>query len=197
MRKIYGLIFVLVISIFSPSCTLSKKNTEDKVKPEEDTQNKVLPEENELILGEFKLKDLKSSNNRIWFENNYESFTLKPEVVDRIGDFVKKENFEIVVYMGTWCEDSQREFPGFIKILDQVNFDYNDLTLIGVDEDKVVPNVSNEKRNQLNVFNVPTIIVYDEQGEEVNRFVEFPQETLEEDLLKIFSRQDYKHVYDF
>jgi thiol-disulfide isomerase/thioredoxin len=99
--------------------------------------------------------------------------------------------------MGTWCEDSQREFPVFIKLLDQIEFNFNNLTLVGVDEDKIVPNLSEKEREKLNVFNVPTIIVYDKNGKEVNRFVEFPQQTLEEDLLKIFSGEDYKHVYDF
>jgi hypothetical protein len=46
-------------------------------------------------------------------------------------------------------------------------------------------------------MNVPTIIVLDENGKELNRYVEFAQESLEEDLLKILSRQSYKHVYDF
>lgn len=187
MKKTLIILSVLAIAIFTLSFTSHKLNTE----------NKMVVQENELILGEFNLKDLKSTNNKTWFENNYKSFTPKPEIVNKIGSFVKRENFEISVYMGTWCEDSQREFPRFIKILDEVNFNYKDLTLIGVDEDKVVPNISNEKRKQLNVFNVPTIIVYDQKGKEINRFVEFPQETLEEDLLKIFSRQDYKHVYDF
>lgn len=187
MRKILSLSFALAIAIGTSSYSTSK----DKSFYSE------IGQQNQLILGEFKLEDLKSTNNKQWFENRYKSYTPKAEVVQKIASVVKNNQFKISVYMGTWCEDSQREFPGFIKILDQINFDYKNLKLVGVDEDKVVPNISDKKRKELNVFNVPTIIVYDNSGKEVNRFVEFPQETLEEDLLKIFSRQDYKHVYDF
>lgn len=159
--------------------------------------NKNSSQENELILGEFKLKDFKATNNKNWFDFRYQDYSLKPEVVRKTASIVKGKDFNITVYMGTWCEDSQREFPVFIKLLDQIQYNYDNLTLIGVGENKVVPNLSKEEREKLNVFNVPTIIVYDKNGKEINRFVEFPQQTLEEDLLKIFSGQDYKHVYDF
>jgi thiol-disulfide isomerase/thioredoxin len=96
-----------------------------------------------------------------------------------------------------WCSDSQREVPYLYKILDKVNFDRDDVSLVGVDEDKIVPGISDEKRQDLNIINVPTIIVLDNEGKEINRIVEFPQETLEEDFYKIISGQDYKHVYDF
>lgn len=162
-----------------------------------ESTNEKEHQENTLILGEFELKELKSTTNKNWLEAGYEDYTLKPEVVEKIKSEIEEEDFYISVYMGTWCEDSQREIPALIKLLDQINFDFDKLTFVGVDEDKVVPNVSEEEREKLNVFNVPTIIVYDAEGKEINRFVEFPQETLEEDLLKIFSREDYKHVYDF
>lgn len=187
MRKTLTILSVLIILLSSSSFTLIELNS----------GNKKASQENELILGEFKLEDLKSTNNKAWFENGYKNYSPKTEVVNKIASVVENKDFKISVYMGTWCEDSQREFPGFIKILDQINFNYKNLTLIGVDEDKIVPNITNEERRELNVFNVPTIIIYDKNGKEINRFVEFPQETLEKDLLKIFSRQDYKHVYDF
>ena len=38
------------------------------------------------------------------------------------------------------------------------------------------------------------LIVY-ENGEEINRIVEFPIETLEKDLLAIVRGEDYKHAY--
>jgi thiol:disulfide interchange protein len=71
------------------------------------------------------------------------------------------------------------------------------LRLVAVDSNKVVTSLSEVERKSLNIINVPTIIVYDDNGDELNRYVEFAQESLEEDLLKILSREDYKHIYDF
>lgn len=150
-----------------------------------------------LMLGEFKLEDLKSTVNKSWFESGYENYTPKAKVVDQIKSELATNDFHILVYMGTWCTDSRREFPHLVKILNQADFNLNNLSIVGVDRDKVVPDMTEEKRKKLNIINVPTIIVYDENGQEINRFVEFPQESLEKDLLKIFSGEDYKHVYDF
>ena len=47
---------------------------------------------------------------------------------------------------------------------------------------------------KMNLNRVPTIIFY-KNGKEVNRFVEFAQESLEEDIAKIVSGKDYKNSY--
>jgi thiol-disulfide isomerase/thioredoxin len=150
-----------------------------------------------LMLDEFSLKELKATKNAVWFKATYEEYHPNPETIRKLSAEMKKENFHIEVYMGTWCPDSQREFPHLIKLLDQINFELNNLKVVGVDRDKVVPNLSEAERKSLNIINVPTIIIYDHSSKELNRFVEFAQESLEEDLLKILSKQDYKHVYDF
>jgi thiol-disulfide isomerase/thioredoxin len=150
-----------------------------------------------LILGEFSLRELKSSINKKWFEAQYDIYDPKPSTTSEIASVFKNKDLSITVYMGTWCEDSQREFPAFIKVLDKTGFNKDKLKIVGVDENKKVPNISEEERKALNIINVPTIIVYNSNGNEMNRFVEFPQQTLEEDLLKIVSGKDYKHVYEF
>ncbi|MGO3237181.1 MAG: TlpA family protein disulfide reductase, partial [Psychroflexus halocasei] len=73
---------------------------------------------------------------------------------------------------------------------------HDKLKMVGVTQRKQIPNITDKERKELNVFNVPTIIVY-KNGQEMNRFVEYAVESLEEDLYKIMSDQDYKHSYDF
>ncbi len=46
----------------------------------------------------------------------------------------------------------------------------------------------------LNIIRVPTMIVY-ENNTEINRFIEYPVESLEKDLLKILKKQLYKPNY--
>ena len=45
-----------------------------------------------------------------------------------------------------------------------------------------------------NITNTPTII-FNKEDIEINRIVEFPMESLEDDILKILNDEDYKHVY--
>jgi len=163
----------------------SSANTED------------VKEQNNDIIGEFTLEEFKATSHKKWYEDRYEAYQLNPDVVEKASSVIDDNNFRITVYMGTWCEDSQREFPVLIKFLNHIDYEFKNLRLVGVNEDKVVPNLTEEKRKKLNVFNVPTIIVYNQEGKELNRFVEFPQETLEKDMLKILSGEDYNHVYDF
>lgn len=187
MKKILGLFVILNLGL-SLCSFISSEFTSD--------QNSEV-QDYELMLGEFKLEELKSSKNKAWFTSGYEDYSPKQKVVKDITHSLAKEEFHISVYMGTWCPDSRREFPHLVKILDQADFDLDRLRIIGVNRDKIVPDVTDKKREKLNITNVPTIIVYDKEGTEVNRFVEFAQESLEEDVLKIVSGKDYKHVYDF
>jgi thiol-disulfide isomerase/thioredoxin len=94
--------------------------------------------------------------------------------------------------MGTWCGDSRRETPRFYKILEETNFDENYFELITVNRSKKTPDNLQEG---FNIIRVPTFIFYKE-GKEVGRYVEYPRETLEKDILKIVTGQAYKHSYD-
>ena len=94
--------------------------------------------------------------------------------------------------MGTWCGDSKRETPRFYKILEETNFDENYFELITVNRSKKTPDNLQEG---FNIIRVPTFIFYKE-GKEVGRYVEYPRETLEKDILKIVTGQAYKHSYD-
>ncbi|NBC57008.1 MAG: glycerophosphodiester phosphodiesterase [Bacteroidetes bacterium] len=146
------------------------------------------------IVGETNKEDIRSTSHRNWFEANYQNYKPQPQSIKQLNELFNENDFSIQVYFGTWCSDSQREVPRLIKLLEESNFNFNHLELIGVGRDKKVPNVSKAQQRKLNITNVPTIIVY-QDGEELNRFVEYAQESLEKDLIKIFSKQPYKHSY--
>jgi thiol-disulfide isomerase/thioredoxin len=150
----------------------------------------------EIIIGNTNVKSLEQDPYKSWFLDGYKSFQPNQGIIEELSEYFKKEEYQIDVYFGTWCSDSQREVPHLIKILKEAEFNLQNLRLIGVDEDKIVPDVSEAKRKELDITNVPTMIIY-KDGKELNRFVEYAQETLEEDLLKIFSGQPYKHSYQF
>lgn len=146
------------------------------------------------IIGNTNKEEILDSKHQSWFEDNYKAYKPKPESIEELKRLFEKENFQVDVYFGTWCSDSQREVPRLVKLLEMSGFVFNKFSLIGVGRNKKVPNVSSEQSKTLNITNVPTIIVY-QNGQEINRFIEFAQESLEQDMIKIFSNEAYKHSY--
>ena len=132
--------------------------------------------------------DFQDSAYKEWFDSGYQEYRTDQQVVNEISKHIHK--LTIKAFMGTWCEDSQREMPKFYKILDQTKFDENYFQLICVDKTKKQENLEKD----LNIFRIPTIIFY-KNSKEIGRFVEYPRETIEKDILKIISEQPYKHSY--
>lgn len=150
----------------------------------------------DVIIGKTTADEVEEKAYQEWYSKTYESYQPSENVVDKLKSLFNEKDFRVEVYFGTWCSDSQREVPKLIKLLKHADFDMDKLTLVGVGRDKIVPEKSEEERQQLNITNVPTIIVY-QNDKELNRFVEYAQDTVEKDLLKIFSDLPYKHSYQF
>ena len=94
--------------------------------------------------------------------------------------------------MGTWCEDSQREIPHFFKLLLALEFDQKHVEMYAMSEEKTTPE---NYENGWEIYNVPTIIFF-KNGNEINRFVEFPVNSLESDITKIIKGESYTHSYE-
>lgn len=134
--------------------------------------------------------DFKVAPYNIWFDKNYENYTLDTTVTKEIQKYLK--GVSIKAFMGTWCGDSKREVPRFYKLLEAVNFDDKNLEMITVNRSK---KTSDNLQEGLNIFRVPTLIFYKED-KEIGRYVEYPRESLEKDILKILKEEPYKHSYD-
>lgn len=153
------------------------------------TQNKETIKPTYLI-GVKTRTDLQEQPYTLWFDRGYSSYQPDQEIIKEIKKHLK--GITVKAFMGTWCGDSRRETPHFYKILDQAGFDEKNLELITVDHSKKTPDNLQEG---LNITNVPTFIFY-KKGKEIGRFVEYPRETLEKDILAIINGQPYKHSYE-
>ncbi|MFP2996357.1 thioredoxin family protein [Spongiivirga sp. MCCC 1A20706] len=142
-----------------------------------------------IMVGPANRAGLEKEPFSYWFGKNANNYVADDTSIQEIKPLLK--NVSIKLFMGTWCEDSQREVPNFYKIMDAASFNYNKLELIAVTRDKTTPQ---ELEKGLNIINVPTIILY-KDGKEINRIVEFPIESLEKDMLAILSGNEYKHAY--
>ena len=112
-------------------------------------------------------QDLLNDTTFKWFAANQKWYTPQTAAVDALK--AKKDSIELLVYMGTWCEDSHVIIPHLYKLADITGFDSKKITLIGTDRYKKTLSHLSEA---LNVKNVPTIIVL-RDGKELGRVVEY------------------------
>ena len=112
-----------------------------------------------------------------WFEAEYDYY--QPE--DSVMKLIDLDSVKIVCVMGIWCSDSRREVPRFFKILDELKYDYNNLSLYCVDRKKKAEGFDID---QFIIERVPTFIFY-KNDSEIGRIIETPVESLERDILNI------------
>ena len=135
-----------------------------------------------MLIG-FVTKDaFKDTSFSWWFDseyNNYETDTVSARLfMDKVKDF------SVTIIMGTWCSDSRREVPRFLRILDVLNFNSSaGLKIICVDSDK---KGKGNEADGLNIELVPTFII-SHKGKEIGRIIESPKSSLEKDLLGMIS----------
>lgn len=152
--------------------------------------NKTVPyEDTVILLGPANENGFKQEPFNTWHDTNYSNYKVDETLVDELKSLSK--GIEIKTFMGTWCEDSQRETPNFYKLLQAIDFGEDEHTLYAVSREKTTPQ---QFEKDLNITNVPTFIFY-KDGKEINRIVEYPIESLEKDMIAILSGTDYKHAY--
>ncbi|CAM3671971.1 thioredoxin family protein [Flavobacterium gelidilacus] len=151
---------------------------------------KIITSNNEkMLIGKATKIDLEKAPFDSWYTSGFNEYKPKEEVTNQLKD--KVTNITITIFMGTWCEDSQNQVPDFYKVLEACQFKERGITLIAMDRNKTTPE---NLESGLNITNVPTFIFY-EKGVEINRIVESPKVSLEQDMLDILSGKDYKPNY--
>lgn len=121
-----------------------------------------------------------------WYVKEHDEYVLDQKAVSELKKN-KINSYNIIVFMGTWCEDSHRDFPRLMKILEEVKYPDTKLTIIAVNRKKESP-TGDEAR--YNIQKVPTIIV-EKYGKELGRIIEMPTTGyIERDLVEILKKDD-------
>jgi len=115
------------------------------------------------------------------FAEVYDNAVIAPEFLELIRQV--QEDAEVLVFLGTWCGDSRREVPRFLRIADEAGITQDRIRLYNLDRSKTSPDGLSERWM---IERVPTFIVL-RTGREVGRIVERPRSTLEGDLLLILA----------
>ncbi len=137
-----------------------------------------------MLIGLARTVDFQDTNFYQWFNSEYTNYKPDSSTVEFLKNNLKGK--KILIVMGTWCSDSRREVPRFIKSLDAAGFPESEYKIITVDRKKEAPGFDPDT---LNIEYVPTFIVY-ENGKEIGRIIETPIETLEIDLKNILAKKE-------
>jgi thiol-disulfide isomerase/thioredoxin len=137
------------------------------------------------LLGYFNPDRLTREPYSIWYIKGYDEYQFNSDAINKLQD-ISKDNLTIKIVMGTWCPDSRREVPRFMRILDIWKFPVSIVTFIGVDNAKLSPV---EKYDKLDIRRVPTFIIY-ENNIEAGRIIENPTTSLEQDMVNILTRDE-------
>lgn len=147
----------------------------------------------EILLDKIAIDQLKSEPYKEWYENGYSEYQVADEIRSELSQLNKGVKIEI--YFGTWCADSRREVPRFLKIMDEIGVNKSGITLIGVDHaDSVYKQSPSKTERELSIYRVPTFRIL-KSNQEIGRIVEYPIESLESDLLSILNGSKYNPNY--
>lgn len=137
-------------------------------------------EQQTWLLGYFSRERMTLPPHSEWYSGEYEKYRTGTKALGSLAT-ISKDDLAVIVVLGTWCPDSQREVPRFMKIIDLWNFPPGNITFIGVDNEKIAPVGDYDK---LDIDRVPTFIFYKKNIEE-GRIIENPVTSLEQDMVEI------------
>jgi thiol-disulfide isomerase/thioredoxin len=113
------------------------------------------------------------------FRARYDTVSVDTNLAGMIHQLAR--GTEVLVFYGSWCGDSRREVPHFLRIAEVAGIDRRQIVFISVDRSK---SDRNGEAAKYNLQRVPTFVLL-KGGREIGRIVEAPQTTLEGDLVRI------------
>ncbi len=155
--------FIIIISSLLATFGFAQKTTKEAVQPYTTTINS----KEKVLKGLLNRSIIENDTTFKWFQNNYKLGRVDAAAVEA---FKKKGSLvRMVIFGGTWCEDTQNLLPQFYRLVDSAGYPDSCITLIGVDRNKkTLDNLS----DAFGITNVPTFIVMKE-GKEIARIVEY------------------------
>lgn len=142
---------------------------------------KILKDGIEILYGEISI-------DQLYFDfpdwkNNFDSYQVNHSVLDSLNK-LSLNLLEVDIFLGTWCGDSKREVPRFLKMMSETKLIPQDkIKLYAVDRKKKLENGLAIKRN---IQRVATFI-FKKDSREIGRIIEYPEKNLESDLVKILN----------
>ncbi len=175
MKSIYLTLIILISFV---------KFSEAQIKFDTNGINQIMYDttlDNDILLGNCTVDGIKKA--KVFKRSFKEEKNYMPNTEMFVPGDDLLDNVKIVIVMGSWCPDSQREVPRMIKILEAIDYPMDMLNIIAVNRHKKVPYTD---LSSLNIKYVPTFIFY-RDNIEIGRIVEAPKQSLELDIINILN----------
>jgi len=140
----------------------------------------------EILVGKAQKSDFEKQPYNKWFSKGLQSYQPDSSIIAKLKPVIGRYN--ITVLMGTWCGDSQEQVPKLYKVLEASGYNSNRITLFCTPRKYKYYQPAKDYK----IIRVPTIIIY-KNGIEKGRIIEYPMKSIEADLLKIMTTDEYLH----
>jgi tetratricopeptide (TPR) repeat protein len=149
--------------------------------------------QSEKLLGICSRDEFMREPHSTWFIPSYTNYKPEETAVAHLKKSLKSD-VTFNIFFATWCNDSKRELPRYLRILDEMGVRQDRVELIGVDSGKAHKQAPGGENIGKHLYRVATFIVY-RKGVEIGRIVEHPVVSLERDLLSILNGAGYTPNY--
>lgn len=154
----------------------------------------TISEKTTIILGVCNQDSLQKKPFSSWFNPAFDQYNPDKKITDLLLK-EKMDKIRIRVFFGSWCGDSKRELPRFLKLMQTISFPEKNMEIVGLGgSDSLYKQSPGHEEAGLGIFRVPVFIIY-RDGKEINRINEFPVVSLEKDLLYIILNKNYQPNY--
>ncbi len=124
-------------------------------------------EQKKVLKGFITKSQLSGDPDFAWYGETLKYFKPNKEAVATIAE--KAYDYQILLFLGTWCPDSHQIVPKYLSTLEAAEFPEHRMVIIALDRQKTG---HGNLQRPLNIVNVPTIMVM-KDGVEIGRIVEF------------------------
>lgn len=132
-----------------------------------------------IYKGECTFDDLQKNSSFSWLQRGTSEYNPDTAAVKYLKQYLP--NYQVVVFMGTWCDDTYTVLPKLYKILQVTGYPMKNYTMYGVDKAKEAKYVESKLYK---IDNVPTIIVMRNMSE-IGRIVEVPRRRVEVEIASL------------
>lgn len=116
------------------------------------------------------------------FKERFDTVQVEQQFVPMIKSV--EDSVSTLVFLGTWCPDSRREVPRFLRVADDAGIPQERIRLYAIDRTKKSDDGLTEKYR---IERIPTFIFL-KHGEEIGRITEAPEKSVEQDMLMILAK---------
>lgn len=129
--------------------------------------------------GPITFGDLFKETEFSWLQKGIDDY--KPDTASIGLLHARLPRYTLIVFMGTWCDDSQNLIPKLYRVLRSAGYPIDRVQLFGVDRAKTTTGV---EHRLYRITKVPTIILTS-QSVEVGRITETVKVSIEQDLVNL------------